>query len=117
MSQMFETDVSKWFPADAPVSTEEKVAELGKVVGFLATTLNTAFERIEQVSADNKKLLGLIERVKELNDARDRVRMDYIERLESLAAQCCGKLNIPVPFPGADSDFGLSPRSKKDGVS
>lgn len=115
MSQLFETDVSKWLPDDASQPAEDKVEELGRVVGFLAVTLETAFKRIEQAEADNKKLLGRIESVKELNDARDRVRMDYIERLEDLVAECCEKLNIPVPFPGADSDFGLAPKPKKGG--
>jgi hypothetical protein len=129
MSQMFETDVSKWFPADAPVATDEKVAELGKVVGFLTTTLHTAFERIEQAEeATNRLRLNLVsaqelaiarqlteKRFQEIVDARAALQLAYIERLEGLVAKCCDKLNIPVPFPGQDSDFGLAPKPKKGG--
>lgn len=90
MSQMFETDVSKWLPDDVSAPAEDKVEELGRVVGFLAVTRNKVFERVERAEKT-------------------------IEQLEDLLAQCCDKLNIPVPFPGQDSDFGLAPKPKKGG--
>lgn len=127
MSQTFETDINKWLPEDPSKPAEDRVKELGRVVGFLAVTLNKAFERIEQAEeATNRLRLSLVsaeelmvarrlleERFQKIVDARAARHLAYIERLENLVAQCCAKLNISVPFPGQDDDFGLSPKPKK----
>jgi hypothetical protein len=129
MSQMFETDINKWLPDDVSKPAEDRVEELGRVVGFLTVTLNKAFERIEQAEeATNRLRLNLVsaqelaiarqlteKRFQEIVDARAALQLAYIERLEDLVTKCCDKLNIPVPFPGQNSDFGLAPKPKKGG--
>lgn len=127
MSQTFETDINKWLPEDPSKPAEDRVEELGRVVGFLTVTLNKAFERIEQAEQRADRLQQSLvasaklsskrhaqdKRFEEIVDARAALHLAYIERLENLVAQCCAKLNIPVPFPGQDDDFGLSPKPKK----
>jgi len=84
---MFETDINKWLPDDVSVPAEDSNKELGRVVGFLAVSLHKVLERVERAEKT-------------------------IAQLEDLVAQCCDKLNIPVPFPGQDDDFGLAPKPK-----
>lgn len=80
--------------------------------------------RVTQPEKDQLRMLDMMEQMVALDklraqsfdvlSARTALHLDYIERLEKLVAQCCAKLNIPVPFPGQDDDFGLSPRPKKE---
>lgn len=127
MSQTFETDINKWLPEDPSKPAEDRVEELGRVVGFLAVMLNKALERIEQAEREAVRLQQSLvsatelmvarrlmeERCQKIVDARAALHLAYIERLENLVVQCCAKLNIPVPFPGQDDDFGLAPKPKK----
>lgn len=128
MSNLFETDINKWLPEDPSKPAEDRAGELGRVVGFLAVSLNKTLERVEQAEKEISRLeLSLVsateltvarrlleERFQKIVDARSALHTDYIERLENLVAQCCAKLNIPVPFPGQDDDFGLAPKPKKE---
>ena len=107
MSNLFETDINKWLPEDASKPAEDRVEELGRVVGFLAVSLNKTLERVEQAEKT-------IEHAQKVAYARAALHMDYIERLENLVAKCCAKCNISVPFLGQDDDFGLSPKPKKE---
>lgn len=101
MSQMFETDIASLLPA-VPQTDKGRIADLR--------------ERVEQLEKRELRLLDTIELLAKHDNllcARLALHLDYIERLENLVAQCCAKLNIPVPFPGQDDDFGLSPKPKK----
>lgn len=110
MSQMFETDIASLLPDD-----HDNVATHTHLLKTIQS-LRGLRERVEQLEKRELRLLDTIELLAKhdnLLGARSALHLDYIERLENLVAQCCAKLNIPVPFPGQDDDFGLSPRPKK----
>ncbi len=90
---LFETDIGSLFPKADPVETlTAKVSELEEVLTRLMGVVETIMANQRSMVAEQKRFADTL-----------------VDHLDALDGDTAGA----VPFPGADSDFGLAPKPKR----